>query len=95
MYTTPKVNHYKLIDYFDVWGNKVDGWEINNLCTVKEDIIIAEDSTDEEIIYFLISIGYFKESARDVVYIECSEGDIIEFFEKETDKPICVLERKI
>ena len=54
MYTEPKVNHYKLIDYFDVWGNATDGWEVNDITTVEDDIILAEDLTDEEIIDFLI-----------------------------------------
>lgn len=26
---------YSLINYFDVWGNAKDGWEVNNLCTEK------------------------------------------------------------
>ena len=28
----------RLINYFDVWGNKKDGWEVNNLCTEWDDV---------------------------------------------------------
>lgn len=96
MYTTPKVNYYNLIDYFDVWGNKEDGWEVNDLCTVEEDIVIAEDITDEEIIEFLININYLNEFARNGgVYIESSDDTFIEIFDTETDEPLYRLEKTL
>lgn len=32
----------KLINYFDVWGNKKDGWEVNNLCVEWDDVWSCE-----------------------------------------------------
>ena len=92
MYTEPKVNHYKLIDYFDVWGNATDGWEVNDLTTVEEDIVIAEDSTDEEIIDFLIQIEYLKPEARENVHLESYDNEMIEIVQTKDDYPIGRLE---
>lgn len=92
MYTEPKVNHYKLIDYFDVWGNATDGWEVNNLTTVEDDIVISEDSTDEEIIEFLIQIEYLKPEAKELVYLESYDNEMIEIVQTKDDYPIGRLE---
>ena len=92
MYTEPRVNHYKLIDYFDVWGNPIDGWEVNDLTTVEEDIVIAEDSTDEEIIDFLIQIEYLKPEARENVHLESYDNEMIEIVQTKDDYPIGRLE---
>lgn len=92
MYTEPKVNHYKLIDYFDVWGNEEDGWEVNDLTTVEEDIVIAEDSSDEEIIDFLIQIEYLKPEAKGNVYLESYDNEFIEIVQTKDDYPIGRLE---
>lgn len=92
MYTEPKVNHYKLIDYFDVWGNAIDGWEVNDLTTVEDDIVIAEDLTDEEIIDFLIQINYLCSLAKGNVYLESQDNEMIEIINKEDDCPIGRLE---
>ena len=92
MYTEPKINHYKLIDYFDVWGNPIDGWEVNDLTTVEEDIVIAEDSTDEEIIDFLVRIDYLKPEVKELVYLESYDNEMIEIIARENDYPIGRLE---
>lgn len=87
-----KVNHYKLIDYFDVWGNETDGWEINDLTTVEDDIIFAEDSSDEEIIDFLIQIEYLKPEAKELVHLESYDNEMIEIVQTKDDYPIGRLE---
>lgn len=92
MYTEPKVNHYKLIDYFDVWGNAEDGWEVNDLTTVEDDIIITEDSSDEEIIDYLIQIEYLKPEARENVHLESYDNEMIEIVQTKDDYPIGRLE---
>lgn len=92
MYTEPKVNHYKLIDYFDVWGNATDGWEVNDLTTVEDDIVITEDSTDEEIVDFLVRIDYLKPEVKELVYLESYDNEMIEIIARENDYPIGRLE---
>ena len=31
---------YRLIDYYDVWGNAEDGWDVNDVTEVADDINI-------------------------------------------------------
>ena len=92
MYIEPKVNHYKLIDYFDVWGNATDGWEVNDLTTVEDDIVISEDASDEEIIDFLVRIEYLKPEAKENVYLESYDNEMIEIVQTKDDYPIGRLE---
>ena len=54
---------YKLIDYYDVWSNEEDGYEVNNLSTCVTGIEIADDTTDADIINYLKSINFLSEKA--------------------------------
>ena len=92
MYTEPKVNHYKLIDYFDVWGNATDGWEVNDVTTVIHDIAIAEDATDEEIIDYLIQLDYLCSEAKENVHLESYDNEMIEIVQTKDDYPLGRLE---
>lgn len=89
------MNQYKLIDYFDVWGNQEDGWEVNDMCTVDEEyglITITDDATDEDIVDYLIQTGYLGIKAKGKVRIE-GDDSIIELFGIEDDMPLGRLER--
>lgn len=57
-----KYNRYRLIDYFDVLGNAKDGYEVNNLCCVFDDLYLSNDCTDKEILNYLKEIGYLSTS---------------------------------
>ena len=92
MYAEPKVNHYKLIDYFDVWGNATDGWEVNDVTTVIHDIAIAEDATDEEIIDYLIQLDYLCLEAKENVHLESYDNEMIEIVQTKDDYPLGRLE---
>jgi hypothetical protein len=83
---------YRLVDYFDVWGNKRDGFEVNNLSVVEDEIYISEDSTNKEIVQFLKRIGYFKKSVRMNMVDVYNDGEFIEFFQKKDGMPIGRLE---
>ena len=91
-----KVNKYKIVDYFDVWGNPIDGWEVNNLTSYYDTdetcLRISEDATDEEIIDFLIQIGYLLPIAKETVYLESQDNEFIEIVEKKYDYPLGRLE---
>ena len=52
--------YYKLVDYFDVWGNPIDGYEVNDLTTVEEHIYIDDDVTEDEIVEYLFQIEYLR-----------------------------------
>jgi hypothetical protein len=84
---------YRLINYFDVWGNAREGWEVNNLC---EDAIVyfPDYPSKEEIIKKLKSIGWLKKSVRMASIIDTGlgDGDFIDF-EDRRGMPIFRLER--
>ena len=85
---------YDLIDYFDVWGNEEDGWDVNNLAKVEEGIYIDDSLSDEEIVDYLIDeVGFFSPSARGKIEVDSSTGDFIEFFNADTYEPLGRLER--
>ena len=96
MYTEPKVNKYKLVDYIDVWGNPIDGWEVNNLTSYYDTddtcLRISEDATDEEIIDFLIQIEYLKPESKNLVHLESYDNEMIEIVHTADDYPIGRLE---
>ena len=54
---------YTLINYFDVWGNKKDGYEVNNQCEEGNDFYISDDSNAKEIIQFLKLSGFLSSKA--------------------------------
>lgn len=81
---------WTLINYFDVWGNEVDGWEINNACSEFDDLEIADDATDQDIIDYLYNIEFFNTNDLEKFDVEYY-GDFIEIREKETQKPLCSL----
>ena len=84
---------YDLINYFDVWGNEEDGWDVNDLSRDETDIWIDDDTTDEELVDFLIDeVGFLSPSARGKVEV-WNDGDMIEFSVAETGEPLCRLER--
>jgi len=82
---------YSLINYFDVWGNAKDGWEVNNQCVEYDDLYISDDCTHKEILTYLKQTGFLTTSdmRRLVVDSCCSDG--IEIFERKGMKPICGL----
>jgi hypothetical protein len=91
------MNTYKLVNYFDVWGNQKDGYEINNLCTEIEGIVLVDGCQDTDLLKYLKSIGFFKKHVRlNMLSIEdySCMGDYIEISEKRTGKPICRFERE-
>ena len=96
MYTEPKVNKYKIVDYIDVWGNAEDGWEVNlwfnDYDTEDTCLRIAEDLTDEEIIDYLIQIEYLKPEAKELVHLESYDNEMIEIVQTDNDYPIGRLE---
>ena len=51
---------WSLINFTDVWGNPVDGWEVNDLETMYEDLYINSASTDQEILHYLKTTGYLS-----------------------------------
>ena len=81
------VKKYSLINYFDVWGNKKDGYEINNQCVEFDDLVIADDATPKEICTYLKSIKMLTtDDMRKLDVIDW--GSLIEIYERKSGKPL-------
>lgn len=84
------VNTYTLINYFDVWGNEKDGWEVNNQCVEFDDLNLVDDITPKEICEYLKSINMLATS--DMRRLEVVDmGDLIEINERKGHKPLFAL----
>lgn len=78
---------FKLINYFDVWGNAKDGWEINNQCVEFDDLYITDDCSKKEILDYLKNNGYLTTS--DMRRLEVVDyGEVIEINERKGGKPL-------
>lgn len=81
---------YTLINYFDVWGNAKDGYEVNNQCVVERGIFISDTATNKEIANFLESAGYLNTSDLRKVTI-VYDGENIEIYQKRGMLPLFCL----
>lgn len=82
----------KLVNYFDVWGNKKDGWDINNLCT-EGMIELPDNYSKHDIVKAIKEVGFFKPSVRlNMLEIE----DLYPYYEISHKangyKPVCRIE---
>ena len=73
---------YSIINYFDVWGNKKDGWEVNNLCKEDFTITISDNATTKEIIQALKEEGFLAKHCRENMFEVYNDIHFIEFFRK-------------
>lgn len=83
---------WQLIDYFDVWGNANDGWDVNDCSVVEENIWLDNSVTNKEILKYLEKIGYLNTSDMRKLVVE-DMGDIIEINQKKGNKPLYSLRR--
>ena len=83
-------NTYDLHNYFDVWYNPEEGWTVNNQCTEATDLHIEPDSTDKEILNFLVTIGFLSTSDMRRVRLE-NWGDMMEIYAVKRHMPIGAL----
>ena len=83
-----------LVDYFDVWGNPEDGFEVNNLVRYDEKPVEINDPEDEvDILISLVSYGYLKPEALKLLEVDFSMIDFcLEINIMETGEPVCRLE---
>lgn len=84
---------YELINYFDVWGNAKDGWEVNNQCVEFDDLVITDDATEKDILNYLVSIKFLTTSDRRRVRIEEYGAEMMEIYEVKGHRPIASLRR--
>lgn len=85
---------WQLIDYVDVWGNAINGWEINDWDVVEKEIVISDYATDKEIVKYLNAIGYLSSCDLRKLAVE-DLGDFIEIYQRKYMKPLYSLRRVI
>ena len=85
---------YQLIDYFDVWGNEKDGYEVNNMCVEEENIWLDDDITPKEILEWLRKNQFLTTSDLRVLAVE-DLGEIIEIYQRKGMYPLYSLRRVI
>lgn len=80
-----------LVDYFDVWENPEDGWEVNNLS--RENVFyMNDDYTDEDMIKKLIEIGYLKADVKMEDFDIWSDGYVLEAYKADDQMPLFMVE---
>jgi NADH/NAD ratio-sensing transcriptional regulator Rex len=84
---------FELINYFDVWGNKKDGYEVNNLCSEGE-IELKEDATHKDMIKAMKEHGFLAKHVRSNMIDVWDDGEMVEFYVKRDQRPLCRLELK-
>ena len=82
-----KYTRYELINYFDVWGNAKDGWEVNNQYVEFDDLYISENATYKQILEYLSSIKFLSTSDMRRVRLE-DYGDGYEIYAVKGNMPI-------
>ena len=86
--------YYSLINYFDVIGNKTDGYEVNNQCVEFDDWYISDDATHKEILGYLVKRGYLNTSDMRKVKID-DMGDYMEVYAVKDHCPLYGIVRSI
>lgn len=85
-----ELSSYKVVDYFDVWGNDKEGYEVNNLAEIGH--ITVKNYTDtKEIIQALKEIEFLAKHCRSNMFDVWNDYEMIEFSNKK-GKPLFRLE---
>ena len=84
---------FQVVDYYDVWGNEVDGWDVNDISREDYYIDLVFDNTDEEIIEKLVEVGYLNKESVDNIAVDWLDDTMIELTLKENWMPLGRLEK--
>lgn len=84
---------FQVVDYYDVWGNETDGWDVNGVSREDCYIDLVFDNTDDEIIEKLVEVRYLSVDAVDHVNVDWLDDTMIELTVKENGFPLGRLEK--
>lgn len=86
------MKEYRIVNYFDVWGNPKEGFEVNNLC--EHSRTMRESFADhKDIIRFLKNEDFLARHVREnMLVIEWLDEDFIEISIKRDGRPLCRIE---
>lgn len=87
---------YDIINYFDVWGNRREGWEVNNQARwpVKAQLDPEAQDFKLAVMKALKKAGYMKVTCRKASFVidwNCSDSEHVEI-EQPNGYPVCRLE---
>ena len=83
---------YTLTHTHDVWGNAQDGWEVNNQYIVCDDLVIAEDASQYDVMQALKRMGFLAKHVRlNMLDFLIWDIDMIEICIRRNGKPLCYL----
>jgi hypothetical protein len=54
---------YRAINYFDVWGNEEEGYNVNDSCEESVRMFISDNMGDSDIVQMMVELGYLKDTA--------------------------------
>lgn len=78
-----------VINYFDVWGNEKDGWEVNNQCLESKTLELPEDFNNADLLKELKAKGFIKKHCRlNMLNFEQLGFESIEISERRNGMPI-------
>lgn len=86
---------YRLVNYFDVWGNPEDGWQVNNLCVETDGLEFPDDWDEKEILRYLKNTGWLTTDDTDVVRIDTTDDMLIEIYSAKDEMPLGRLEMMV
>ena len=87
---------FTLVNYFDVWGNEDDGWEVNNLCNERENLRLSNNATQADVLALLKGVGFIQESVTlEEITFSIWDRDMIELEQASDGRPICRLEAEV
>ena len=85
------VAKWRVVNYFDVWGNARDGWEVNNLC--EHAIITANIETRADVLKALKACDFLRPHVRlNMIDFPIGIGDVTEVDARKDGRPLCRLE---
>ena len=84
---------FQVVDYYDVWGNETDEWDVNGVSREDCYIDLVFDNTDDEIIEKLVEVRYLSVDAVDHVNVDWLDDTMIELTVKENGFPLGRLEK--
>lgn len=67
----------ELIDYFDVWGDPINGWQVNNQCSewcgyIPEEVF---NSREKMLLWLKDGVAFLNTTDPDLVELECPGPD--------------------
>ena len=82
----------RLINYFDVWGNKKDGWDVNNACMEWDDVWTC-DLDDKTLLKILKNTDCLQKHVRiNQINFEWVSPEVCEISVRKSHYPLGMLE---